>query len=432
MSGRSAHLSVLLAGLLLLAACTGTEPTATSAGEPADDAADQASASEDAQAEDADAQDGDAPAGEPLIIGAAVASTGFMEAYDGPPMVAVELAIEDLNAGGGVDGRPIELVTADTQSDRTVGVQAANTVLDRGAEAVIVSCDTDFGSPAAVTAQSRGVVAMSLCAGEFEFGPDGVGPLAFTMGSSTALESAVVAEWAAEQGWESVYVLRDESILYSTTLADFFVQRWEELGGTVAGLDTFSNEDASIASQIGRMQEATFDAVFLGSYVPGGATAIRQLRAAGIDAPVLGGVGFDGNYWLDSVNGDPGELYFSTYGSIVGDDPSAAVNELVERIEAATGAPPPTALSLTGYSAVEALAIAIEQAGTTEGEAVAAALESFRDQPLLVGPTSFDERLHIAVDRPMAIMTIVDGDLQFVESRRPESTPLPDGVQPSA
>lgn len=410
---------------LLLAACSGATDVASSPTVPPPET-DSASVESIAPSEN----ESSAIAGEPLIIGAAVASSGFMEAYDGPPMVAVGIAIDDLNERGGIGGRPVELVTADTQSDRTVGVQAANSVLDEGAEAMLVSCDTDFGSPAAITAQENGVVAMSLCAGEFEFGPGGVGPLAFSMGSSVALESAVIAEWGyGEKDWENAYVLRDESILYSKNLADFFVERWEELGGGIAGLDTFSNEDASIASQISRMQASEFDVIFLGSYVPGGASAIRQIRAAGIDQPILGGVGFDGSYWLDSVNGDPGEFYFSTYGSIVGDDPAPEVNQLVQSIEDTTGEPPPTALSLTGYSAVEALAIAIEDAGSTDGQEVASALEAFDDVPLLVGPTSFSEQIHLAISRPMAIITIADESLQFIESRAPERTPLPDGLE---
>src|SRR5688572_21594070 len=85
----------------------------------------------------------------PILIGAAVARSGWMTMYDDGPYKAVQLAIEDINARGGVLGRKLELITADTKTDPAGSARAAAEVLEKGASLVITSCDFDFGGAAA-------------------------------------------------------------------------------------------------------------------------------------------------------------------------------------------------------------------------------------------------------------------------------------------
>ena len=86
-----------------------------------------------------------------VVVGAVIALSGFVAPYDDPHKGAI-LAIEDINAKGGVLGKQIEFVAADTKSDPAQGANAAIEVLEQGAELVLVTCDFDFGSPAAITA----------------------------------------------------------------------------------------------------------------------------------------------------------------------------------------------------------------------------------------------------------------------------------------
>jgi len=109
-----------------------------------------------------------------VVVGGAVALSGFIAPYDDPHKGAI-LAIDELNAAGGVLGKQIKWVAADTKSDPAQGANAAIDVLEQGAQLVIVTCDYDFGSPAAITAQSRGVMSFSLCAGDPKFGVQGIG-----------------------------------------------------------------------------------------------------------------------------------------------------------------------------------------------------------------------------------------------------------------
>lgn len=365
--------------------------------------------------------------GEPLIIGQAIAETGWMEPYDGPPAQFAQLAIDDVNAEGGILGRQVKTVTADTKTEVSQVAAAASDVLEKGAELVVTSCDFDVGAPAALEAQTQGVVAMSPCAESPKFGVEGIGPLAFTMGTSTPAQGAMLAEYAyTELGLKSAYIMLDDTNDYARTLCEGFKSRWIEIAGAEAlvGEDSFKNDDASVATQISRLRstDPKPEVIMLCSYNPGGASMIKQIRAAGIDAAIVSGSAMDGSYWLKAVP-KLDDFYVLTYASIYGDDPNPEINELLGRYEERFGERPATAQSLTGYSLVQAFKRAAEEAQSTEGEKVAAALNTFDAVDFLgAGETTFSAESHINTTRPMTIVKVDGGKPAY------HATFAPDGA----
>ena len=343
-----------------------------------------------------------------VVVGAAVALSGFVAPYDDPYRGAI-LAIEDINAKGGVLGKQIEFVTADTKSDQAQGANAAIEVLEEGAELVLVTCDFDFGSPAAITAQSRGKIAFSLCAGDPKFGVQGIGDLAFSMGIGTPAEGAIMAEWAHAQGWRKPFILKDTQVEYTKKLADYFQARWEDGLGTVAGHDTFNGQtDTSAAGQITRLKESDADFIaFTGAASVGGAPIIKQIRAAGVDIPIIGGVAVDGVYWLDAVP-NLSDFYNVNYSFLHGDDPIEGVQDFWAKYEERFG-PPVVGVSVTGYAIIEAWTRAVERAGTFDAKAVALELEKFDKEPLLAGDTTYTPEWHINFDTPLMITQVQNG-----------------------
>lgn len=363
----------------------------------------------------------------PITLGFAIGETGFMEPFDGPAKTAADFAIEDINAAGGVAGRQLETTTANTKSKPELSGDAATQVLGDGAEIVVTSCDFDQGSPAAIVAQKDGVLAFSTCAASTAFGPAGIGPLAFTMATAAPAEGAAMAEWGYEKkGYKSAVVLLDDTIEFDKQSAYGFATRFQDLGGTV-DQQTFKQGDASIASQINAIKSASPDVIYLASYMPGEASAIKQLRAAGIDVPILADEDIDGDYWKGGVP-NLNDVYFATYASIYGDDPDQKVNELVDRYKQKTGKLPDTSAFLTGYAMVQAIQRAVEGAdGSTEGSALQAQLEGFDNEQLLL-PTTFDAQYHITLSRSLALMQIVDGKTSYMEEWTPKDVPVPPGA----
>src|SRR6266566_3435061 len=135
-------------------------------------------------------------AADEIVIGFATAASGFMQAYDKPAQDAALIRIDEINKAGGLLGKKIKAVFADTKTDQAEGAKAGLAVLDQGADLVVVSCDYDFGAPAALQAQSAGKVSFFLCAESIKAGIPGVGPYSFSGSVLAAVQGATMAEWA--------------------------------------------------------------------------------------------------------------------------------------------------------------------------------------------------------------------------------------------
>jgi len=371
---------------------------------------------------------GVAAAEDPIIIGAAVARTGWMVQYDDGPFKGVEMGIEDINAQGGVLGRQLKLVVSDTKTDPAGSARAAQEVLDQGAQLVIASCDLDFGGPAAFTANNAGVVAFGTCAADPKFGVQGIGRFAFTMATGTPAIAANEAEWAFnKKGWKTTYILMDTIAEYTKSVCGYFKERWVELAGaeSVVGEDSFLGTDGTFPAAISRIKALPTQPDFIRLCSGGpGVGIVKQLRDAGITQPLLASDSMDGDNWLQATP-DLSEFYYGAYGSLFGDDPNPVVKGFMERFIAKYGDKPISSQAITGYAVIQAFKVAAERAGSTNGEALVAEYEKFKDEELIVGKTSYSPDLHINLGRGQLIMQVQNGKHAAIEWHVPAKVPAP-------
>jgi len=355
-----------------------------------------------------------------------LALTGVISFYDTPNLAGAQIAVAQINKKGGVLKRPLKIISADTKSDLGLIAGVANSLLDKGADLMIPTLDYDFGGPSARAANAKKIPAISE-AGDSRFGLQGIGKYLFNQFPSGS-EAAIGATWAWSKGWRHPYVLGDPSISYSKTFTENFKYSWGKLG-QVAGEDTFMNSDQSIASQITKMKALVdankVDFIFMGSYAPGGASATKQIRAAGINLPIIGGAGFDGTFWLGAVP-NLKNFYVVAGGVTTGGDP----NKLRAGVYAAYKAKfkkdaPLGEQTLNGYSAVYAFARAIERAKSTNGAKVVAELEKFKNEPLPIGNITWTSKCHISKLRSLPIITFVGTKEKFVAEVSPKPGILP-------
>ena len=358
-------------------------------------------------------------AADDIVIGFATAQSGFIQPYDADGLRMAKLWIDETNAKGGLLGRKIRFVEADTKSDRTEGAKAGQAVLAQGASIVVVTCDYDYGAPAALQAQRAGVISVSICAGDPKMGVLGVGPFAFTASNAAQAEGAAIAQFSTDtKKFTNGYVLLDDSVEYDKSLCAGYEWYFPQKGGKIVGKDTFKNADPTIASQITRlanlMKTQKVDEIVLCSYSPGGPSAIRQLRAAGIDLPIMTGVGLDGTFWLASVP-HLKEFYVAVQASIFG-DPRPTVQALTDAFKAKYGALPINQHAYPIYAWLQLWSRAVTKTGTTDAKTVVAEMETYKKEPTALGPRSFSKELHIQVSFPLVINQITDGTGKVVAS----------------
>jgi len=281
--------------------------------------------------------------------------------------------------------------------DGLKGAKAGLEVIDKGADLVVVSCDYDFGAPAALAAQAAGKISFFLCAESIKAGIQGVGPNSFSASVLAAVQGATMAEWSyTKKSTRNYYRLLDNWTEYNKGICDGFDYMLPKLKeAKLVGSDTFKNDDTSIASQITRIKNLPKepDAIMLCSMMPGVVSAIKQIRAAGIKSMILNGSGVDGSYWLKAVP-DLSNFFVPVQSSIYGDDPNPKVTEFNKRYTEVTGAPPSSQYVYPGYVLIEVWAKAVQAAGSTDTAAVTAQLEKMKDEPTLFGPRTFTSEIH--------------------------------------
>jgi branched-chain amino acid transport system substrate-binding protein len=350
-SGKRAFLGVLSVMALLLAACD--DGGATGGG--------------DAQTD-----------GEPIVIGGVFNRTGWMAAYDDPPRSAALLAVKVLNEQGGVLGRPVELIEIDGKTDPAVVGTATRQLIEQGAELVIAPCDFDIGAPASQAAQEAGLVGTSTCASSPLYGSEVLGDLQFTASIWNNNMAGAAAEWAYnEKGWRTAAVVTDSAYEYTQSLGDLFKESWESLGGEIVSDDGYTAGDEDFSAQIGRLQALPEqpDLIYISGVAPELATILRQVRAAGIDTPLMGGDTYDDAQLWKALGPDLGnDLYFATH-SWLGPEAGGNMEEFLSLYEEEYGEPPVAGFTAMGWDVVMVYAQSIEEAGSTDGPAVAAAME---------------------------------------------------------
>ncbi|XWN31250.1 MAG: ABC transporter substrate-binding protein [Devosia sp.] len=343
-----------------------------------------------------------------ITIGMAVAFSGWMEAYDGEAAKMADLWIEQRNAAGGLLGKQIAVVKADTKTDRVEGAKAGQQLIDEGADLLLVSADYDFGAPAALQAQGADVISVFLGASDPKAGVLGVGPFSFTANNAAQLEGAIMGEWGYDElGVRKGFMLIDETIEYNKSICAGYEWAFPAKGGEIAGEDTFRGIDPTISSQITRLSDAIrndgVDHVMLCSTNPGAASSVRQLRAAGIDLPIFSGTAMDGTYWLNSTPGLK-DFYLPVQALTV-DDPRAEVNELTAAYAEKYGSIPATQYAYPIYAFLDLWAAAVEEAGTTDAAPVVDILNTKDEADTILGPRSFSPDLHIQTTMPMFVVS---------------------------
>lgn len=356
------------------------------------------------------------PTDGPIKIGYAVALTGPNNAWDGPILAGAGLAVDDINKAGGVDGRKLELIKVDNASSMEKTASAALQALEQGADILVPSCDYNFGSPAARAAQDKGHLVVG-CAGDQLFGKTGIGPLVFNVDPlTTQIEGASMANFAWQKGLRKVFMFKDTTIDYSKNVCRDFLATWKALGGQVSGEVSFANSDASIQSQVSELAaKPDADVIAMCSFLPGVSSAVKQIRARGIDLPIVSDGGSDGNSWLSAVPG-LSNFYNNSVGSLSGDDDFDDLTGIGQRYQALYGEKPATDYGpIFGYSEIQLIVEAIKAAdGSLDGATLAKAIEKFSGTKLATGVATFTPDCHIARIEGVGIREVQDGKPKFV------------------
>jgi branched-chain amino acid transport system substrate-binding protein len=369
-----------------------------------------------------------APAGGqgPIVIGWAFDGKGQMAPFDGPALAAAMIRVRQINAGGGVDGRKLQIKTCDTQNNNPARAKScAARLLGGGADVVFTTCDVDFATPVVQEAINRGVLAVAPCIGTDQMGPKRFGTkgrLAFSFGNVAQDEGSAMAEYAWRRGWRSASLATNTLLVYFKNVVQAFEKRFTQLGGSIAGRESYATGANNVQTAVSRLNGRDADVIVTSTAFGELPALVSGLRSLGNQTPILNSWAGDGTYWV-TKSPEVTEYYAVTYASVFGDDPNQAVRKMISELKKA-GAAPGTGGFVTGAAAVDGVVAAIKRAGgSTTGSALAQRLERFKQVAALGGRVNFSRDLHSVFGRQYRVIKIQNNQAKLVGTVKAKVVP---------
>jgi branched-chain amino acid transport system substrate-binding protein len=326
----------------------------------------------------------------------------------------VALAVEEINARGGVLGRPIELISEDDQSRPGQAATVVQKLISRDqVVAVLGEVASSRSLEAAPICQARKIPMISPASTN----PDVTekGDYIFRVCFTDTFQGRLLADFAAKTlKAKKVAVLKDVKSDYSMGLARNFLAGARALGIETALERDFSGGDKDFKAQLTAIRSSNPDAVFVPAYYTDVGLIIRQARSLGIKVPLFGGDGWESTA-TPQVAGSAAEgTYFSTHFSV--DDQRPEVQEFVKKFKAKYGVPP-DAMAALGYDSAAILADALRRAGSTDPAKLRDAIAATKDFAAVTGKITLDERRNAS--KPAVILEIKGGKFNFLELINP-------------
>jgi branched-chain amino acid transport system substrate-binding protein len=348
-------------------------------------------------------------------IGEFASLTGKEAAFGQSSHKGTVLAIERLNAGGGLLGRKVELFTEDNQSKPGESTTAVRKLISRNRiVALLGEVASSRSLEAAPIAQGAHIPMVSPSSTNPEVTQRG--PYIFRVCFIDPFQGAVLAKFAVNSlHAHRVGVLSSVSSAYSVGLAKYFAEPYVAAGGVIAIAQKYSEGDKDFKAQLTAIRAAGVDAIFVPGYYTEAALIAKQARELGLTIPLFGGDGWEAPQLLE-IGGTAVEgCYYSTHYSP--EDPAPLVQQFVQAFKARWGGEMPDAMAALGYDSALMLADAIKRAGSTDGARIRDALAATKGFAGVTGTTSMDADRNAS--KAAVIVVIKDGRFQFLESVAP-------------
>ena len=361
---------------------------------------------------------------EPLVIGAAMGMIGDAAAGDVPVSLALQYSVELLNEAGGVAGHPVELIIKDMKSDPALGATVANELLDDGAQVIVGPAFPGMAVGVIQAAAARNVSVLAGCATQPEYTTVG-GAKAYLVAFGDNVQAAAMAEYALEQGYRTVYTMVSPDLSYTAKLPVFFSEVFTQGGGEEIGTDTFSIGQQDFQAQVTKIAGLPTqpDCIYTGMFVPDVGVFLKQLRAAGVTAPLLGADGLDQQPLIDLAGEDCEGTAFSTHGFA---SPGSKLADYVAGFTEWNGGKPPEANAFAGLGAdcIAIIKAAVEAAGSVDPAAIGEALGNIENLEVVTGTITYKGTNGIPM-KTVTVAAVENGKFVLKEQFVPTNIPTP-------
>jgi len=375
-------------------------------------------------------------------IGAIYNLEGSQASLDSASAKGAELAVQVINARGGINGKKLRLVLEDGKSDPIVIKRATEKLItDENVPVIIGFSDTDMVLASAPIAAENNVIFITSGATSPKL-PQQVTTYLYLSCFGDNVQAAVLAEYAYSRlGLASCYVLTDENMDFTRLLSKYFIYRFTELGGKVIRSTVFKGGENDITTAIQEIKtmEPQPAMIFVSAGPDDVGNIIYQLRQASITQPICGGDSYDTPLLVETAGEYADDIYFATHFMIEEytdeiyftsppvDEQEYSEQVIMEFITAyknTFGSFPPSSFAALGYDAVMLVAEMYKRAASLDPAELLSTLSHIRDFSGVTGTLSYNADQRIP-QKGVTLIKIKDGELIFLESLVPSKVPEP-------
>jgi branched-chain amino acid transport system substrate-binding protein len=307
---------------------------------------------------------GGAAAANSIMIGEYGSLTGDKSTFGHSTDNGVELAVKQINAGGGVGGHPLAV---DVQDDAGTPDGASSVVkkiiTSDHPTAVIGEVASTLSIQAAPICNAAKVPMISPSSTNPKVTQ--LGPYIFRVCFIDPFQGTAAANFALNTlHAKKAAILTDSGNDYSIGLTKFFTQSFTKGGGQIVVAQNYGKDDVDFSSQLTQIKAANPDILYVPGYYGQVGPIAKQARAIGLKVPLLGGDGWDSPKLIEGAGGPGGALegsYFTNHSSM--DNPDPTIQKFVSAYKAAYGSEQPDSLAALGYDSIGVLVDAMKRAG---------------------------------------------------------------------
>lgn len=347
-------------------------------------------------------------------LGAVLELTGGTASFGQSDSRGIALALEEINANGGVLGKKLVIIEEDNKSEPAEAANAMKKLIAQDKVTAIIACVASSNALAAAPiAQAAGIPLISPAAtnpkvtatGDYIFRVCFIDPFQGVVGAKFATED-LKAKKAA--------VITDITSDYSKGLAQCFKESFIAAGGKIVAEESYAQKDTDFNAQLTKIKSAAPDIIYIPGYYTEVGMIAKQARQQGIEIPLLGGDGWDSPKLAEIAGNAINGSYLTNHYS--SEDKDARIQDFVKKYKAKYNESPDTFAAL-GYDAAIVIADAIKRAGSTDTQKVRDALAATKDFPAVTANITIDKNRDAT--KAAVILEMQNGKQHFVKKVNP-------------
>ncbi len=352
--------------------------------------------------------------GDTLKVGEFASLTGKEATFGQMSHHGTQLAIEEVNAAGGVLGKKIELIYEDDQSKAGEPATVVKKLISRDkVVAVLGEVASSRSMEAAPICQQNKVPMISPSSTNVKLTE--MGDYIFRVCFTDEFQGKLLANFAKRTlKAAKVAIMTDVKSDYSVGLSRDFKAPFTAAGGSIAAEQIYNGGDKDFKGQLTAIKAANPDAIIVTGYYTDVGLIVKQAKQLGIAVPLFGGDGWESSKLIEIGGADVEGTYFSTHFSP--EEKSPASESFVKKFQAKHHEMP-DAMAALGYDSAMVLFAAIKRAGTTEGPKLRDAIAATKEHQGITGKITLDEQRN--APKAAVILTVQDGKFKFVETVTP-------------